>query len=190
MTTARPLPDLYADHHARLLAHYESLLAASGWPGVVISSGSPAAVFGDDQAHPFRVNPRFRQWIPEGEYSQSFLVIQAGDRPRFICHQPVDYWHLGPRPKAAVQLRFTVQACGDRGAGCHSALPLGQRGNEPLRAHRCSAFFRGAGRAVGSAPRVRTQGGSHRFPHDPGFRTSQPVQVVEAASSPIASLIR
>ena len=93
MTAVESLSDLYADHYARLLAHYESLLEAGGWRGVMISSGSPVAVFGDDQAYPFRVNPRFRQWIPEGEYSQSFLIIGDGERPRFVCHLPEDYWH-------------------------------------------------------------------------------------------------
>jgi Xaa-Pro dipeptidase len=110
MTAAKPLSDLYADHHARLLAHYQSLLETGGWRGVVISSGSPVGVFGDDQAHPFRVNPRFRQWIPEGEYSRSFLVIDAGDRPRFVCHQPEDYWHsAAPAPSGFWAEHFRLE---------------------------------------------------------------------------------
>lgn len=98
MTVADPLMDLYAEHHRRLRALYETILSDRPWAAVVIASGCPVPVFGDDQAHPYRVNARFRQWVPEGDYSHSLIVIRPGVRPLLICYQPQDYWHAIPAP--------------------------------------------------------------------------------------------
>ena len=98
MAVADSLMDLYAVHLGQLQALYQTVLSDRPWAAVVIDSGCPVPVFGDDQAYPFRVNPRFRQWVPEGDYSHSLIVIRPGARPLLICHQPQDYWHATPAP--------------------------------------------------------------------------------------------
>lgn len=94
MAACDSIQELYAKHHAALQARYESILEATSRDCAVIASGTPVPVVGDDQTYPFRIDPRFRQWIPEGDYTHSFVVIRMGHRPRFICYQPSDYWHV------------------------------------------------------------------------------------------------
>jgi len=98
MAAIDPIQGLYADHHARLQARYELTLESASRETAIIASGAPVPVAGDDQSYPFRVNPRFRQWVPEGDYTDSFVVIRPGCRPILICHQPRDYWHAVAAP--------------------------------------------------------------------------------------------
>ncbi|UCC13723.1 MAG: Xaa-Pro dipeptidase [Gammaproteobacteria bacterium] len=117
------LERLYADHHAYLVTHYESLLEEAGWDGVVLASGSPCAVFGDDQFHPFRVSPGYRQWIPCGDHTSSYLVIRPGHRPRLICHQPEDYWHVSPTPPSGIWTDHFDVDCVSTSVAAAEALP-------------------------------------------------------------------
>ncbi|MGB5622937.1 MAG: Xaa-Pro dipeptidase [Gammaproteobacteria bacterium] len=98
MDTSADFDGLFDQHVQRLQRDYAAAMDASGHAGVIVASGAPAYRFEDDQTVSFRVNPRYRQWIPAGEHSHSFLVIRPGQRPLMICHQPRDYWHVVPAP--------------------------------------------------------------------------------------------
>ncbi len=98
MTANDPLEGLYADHLARLQARYEAVLEDASRDFAIVASGAPVPVFGDDQSYPFRVSPRFRQWVPDGDYTHSFVVVRPGHRPLLICYQPQDYWHVVAAP--------------------------------------------------------------------------------------------
>ncbi len=93
MADTDPIKGFYVEHHTRLQAHYEEALEAASRDVAVVASGVPVPVAGDDQAFPFRVNPRFRQWVPTGDYTHSFVVVRPAHRPMLICYQPRDYWH-------------------------------------------------------------------------------------------------
>lgn len=98
MAASDPIQGLYAEHHAALQARYESILESASREYAVIASGMPVPVAGDDQTYPFRIDPRFRQWVPEGDYSHSFVVVRGGNRPLLVCYQPNDYWHVAASP--------------------------------------------------------------------------------------------
>jgi Xaa-Pro dipeptidase len=117
------LGPLYADHHTYLLSLYESLLEETHWDGVILASGCAAAKFGDDQCHPFRVSPGYRQWVPCGDHESSYLVIRPGHRPRLICHQPEDYWHVSPTPPSGPWTDHFDLSCVPTRVAAAEALP-------------------------------------------------------------------
>ena len=92
------LDEFFGTHIERLQAEYAAALGDASIDGVIIASGAPLLRFEDDDTVPFRVNPRYRQWVPIGEHTHSFLVVQPGRRPHLICHLPADYWHTVPAP--------------------------------------------------------------------------------------------
>ena len=96
------LDEFFGTHIERLQAEYAAALGDASIDGVIIASGAPLLRFEDDDTVPFRVNPRYRQWVPIGEHTHSFLVVQPGRRPHLICHLPADYWHTVPAPPSSV----------------------------------------------------------------------------------------
>lgn len=114
---------LYADHHNYLVSLYESQLEEAGWDGVILASGYPRAIFGDDQFHPFRVSPGYRQWVPCGDHVDSYLVISPGHRPRLICHQPEDYWHVSPTRPSGLWTNHFELSCVPTRVAAADALP-------------------------------------------------------------------
>ncbi len=97
MTERDHLATLYSGHIRVLTDRVESLLSETPWDCLVIGSGSPVPIHADDQFFPYRPGPAYRQWVPAGDHRDSFLVLRPGARPRLICHQPVDYWHVVPQ---------------------------------------------------------------------------------------------
>lgn len=92
-------PDaLFEAHLERLQRDYAAAMDASGHDCVILASGTPRYRFEDDQAVPFGINPRYRQWVPDGDHTDSYLVIRPAESPRLVCHQPRDYWHVSPAP--------------------------------------------------------------------------------------------
>lgn len=90
------LDELFGAHIERLQTHWASALEEASLAGAVIASGAPVLRFEDDEPVPFRINPRYRQWVPAGRHTHSFLVVEPGRRPRLVCHLPADYWHSVP----------------------------------------------------------------------------------------------
>jgi Xaa-Pro dipeptidase len=104
------LDELFGSHIGRLQTHWASALDEVSVAGAIVASGAPVLRFEDDEPVPFRVNPRYRQWVPAGRHTHSFLVVQPGRRPRLICHLPADYWHSVPsRPRGFWTRHFDIE---------------------------------------------------------------------------------
>ncbi len=93
-----PMPELktlYGDHLCQLMAVADEALAAGGYDGLIVGSGSLRYYYLDDSSYPFRPNPRYRAWLPDAS-PDSFVVYRPGNRPKLVFHQPDDYWYLPP----------------------------------------------------------------------------------------------
>lgn len=90
---ASGIAELYDLHLCAVTARSERAMAAEGYDGLVVCSGSPRYRYLDDNPYPFKANPRYRAWVPDAT-PDCFVVFRPGCRPRFVFHQPDDYWHL------------------------------------------------------------------------------------------------
>jgi Xaa-Pro dipeptidase len=86
---------LYGDHVREMMARADRALAATGYDGLVVASGSHKYLYLDDSSYPFKPNPRYRSWLPDAS-PDSFVVYRPGARPSLVFHQPDDYWYLPP----------------------------------------------------------------------------------------------
>lgn len=125
MTTSDPAA-LYHDHVATRQRAAEAALAATGFDGLVIHSGTPFTYFADDMDAPFHETPHFAHWVPlSGPHH--LLHVRPGRPPRVVRHAPEDYWYeqrpLGS-PFWAEELEV-VEASDARSAW--KALELGPR---------------------------------------------------------------
>ncbi len=89
------LDSLYRDHLREVMARADRALAASGYDGLIVGSGSLRYFYLDDSTYPFRTNPRYRAWLPDTSPG-SYVVYRPGNRPKLVFHQPDDYWYLPP----------------------------------------------------------------------------------------------
>jgi Xaa-Pro dipeptidase len=89
------LGELYGEHLKGVLVTADRALVAGGYDGLIISSGTHVYYYLDDSTYPFRPNPRYRYWLPDGT-PDSFVVYRPGRRPQLVFHQPDDYWFLPP----------------------------------------------------------------------------------------------
>ena len=86
---------LFSAHVAHLQEIYEQALDFSGgneFDGVLIHSGSEKAYFADDRGVPFQSYGHFLHWLPVNRPEQC-LLIQKGERPKFLHVVPSDYWY-------------------------------------------------------------------------------------------------
>ncbi len=89
----------YLAHLEILQARAESALAAAEFDSLMLGSGTALRRFMDDTAYPFRAHPDFVQWLPQlARYSDSWLLIRPGKKPRLLFCLPEDFWHLPPEP--------------------------------------------------------------------------------------------
>lgn len=103
------LAELYRDHLRQVAALADRALAAQGYDGLVICSGSPRYLYLDDNSYPFKPNPRYRYWLPDAT-PDCFVVYRPGHHPALVFHQPQDYWYLPPSlPEARWVAHFDVQ---------------------------------------------------------------------------------
>ena len=91
----KTLGELYGEHLREVMARADRALIAGGYDGLIIGSGSQVYYYLDDSTYPFRPNPRYRAWLPDGT-PDSFVVYRPGARPKLVFHQPDDYWYLPP----------------------------------------------------------------------------------------------
>ena len=89
------LGDLYGDHLREVMGRADRALAAFGYDGLIVGSGSQRYFYLDDNTYPFRPNPRYRAWLPDAS-PDCFVVYRPGARPKLVFHQPDDYWYLPP----------------------------------------------------------------------------------------------
>ena len=91
----KTLGDLYGDHLREVMARADGALAAGGYDGLIVGSGSQRYFYLDDSTYPFRPNPRYRAWLPDAS-PDCYVVYRPGNRPKLVFHQPDDYWYLPP----------------------------------------------------------------------------------------------
>src|SRR5262245_32402564 len=91
----KTLGELYGDHLKGVSQLADKALAAGGYDGLITCSGSQVYFYLDDSTYPFRPNPRYRYWLPDGT-PDCFVVYRPGSRPKLGVHQPDDYWYLPP----------------------------------------------------------------------------------------------
>ncbi len=89
------LSTLYDGHLKEMTARVDRALDAQGYDGLIVASGSPRYLYLDDNSYPFKPNPRYRSWVPDGT-PDCFVVYHPGGRPSLVFHQPDDYWYLPP----------------------------------------------------------------------------------------------
>ena len=89
---------LYSQHLAEKTHRFQAILAATEFDEIVISAGDSKMQFADDMAYPFVANPYFREWIPLGKRTGSYLQISAtADKPRLFLLCVEDIWHTAPQ---------------------------------------------------------------------------------------------
>jgi Xaa-Pro dipeptidase len=86
---------LYGGHLREMTARTDPALAAQGYDGLIVASGTLRYLYLDDNSYPFKPNPRYRSWVPDGT-PDCFVVYRPGGRPSLVFHQPDDYWYLPP----------------------------------------------------------------------------------------------
>ncbi|MGE0465584.1 MAG: Xaa-Pro dipeptidase [Steroidobacteraceae bacterium] len=89
------LGDLYGGHLREVMSRADRALAACGYDGLIVGSGSQRYYYLDDSTYPFRPNSRYRAWLPDAS-PDCFVVYRPGGRPKLVFHQPDDYWYLPP----------------------------------------------------------------------------------------------
>ncbi|WP_176736995.1 Xaa-Pro dipeptidase [Oligoflexus tunisiensis] len=86
------LRELFQDHLQTLQTETAKTLAELKLDGLVLSAGTPAWYFEDDQNPPFRSSHHFRHWCPM-EGCQHVLLFIPGQKPELRLYQPADFWH-------------------------------------------------------------------------------------------------
>jgi len=90
--------NLYAQHVSEKMRRFQAILAATGFDEIVIAAGDSKIQFADDSAYPFIPNPYFREWVPLGKRTGSYLQISANsDTPRLFLLCVEDIWHTAPQ---------------------------------------------------------------------------------------------
>ncbi|MGI9291020.1 MAG: Xaa-Pro dipeptidase [Gammaproteobacteria bacterium] len=84
---------LYQAHIAELTRRYDEALQETKFEAVIITAGSPAPVFNDDQTQPFRANPYLVQWAPLLAHPDAMLCYCKSGTPRLYIYEPDDFWH-------------------------------------------------------------------------------------------------
>jgi len=92
------LKKLYADHVAALGAAASAALAAAGFDGLIIHSGTPLTYFSDDQEASFRSAPAFAHWLPLAG-PHHLLFIRPREKPLLIRVTSEDFWYEHAAPK-------------------------------------------------------------------------------------------
>jgi Xaa-Pro dipeptidase len=90
--------ELYAQHLTEKMQRFQAILTATEFDEIIIAAGDSKMQFADDMAYPFVANPYFREWIPLGKRTGSYLQISAAsDRPKLFLLCVEDIWHTAPQ---------------------------------------------------------------------------------------------
>ncbi|HEY8053802.1 MAG TPA: Xaa-Pro dipeptidase [Steroidobacteraceae bacterium] len=120
---AASLEESFGPHLKSVCERTARALAACGYSGLLVHSGSLVPVFEDDRFHAFEAHAPFKVWAPVSDVPDSFVWFEPGLPPRLLIHRPEDYWHKPADPPAGYWVRhFDVRLAGDFGAA-RAALP-------------------------------------------------------------------
>jgi Xaa-Pro dipeptidase len=117
------LEESFGPHLKSVCERTARALAASGYSGLLVHSGSLLPVFEDDRFHAFEAHGPFKVWAPLSDVPDCFVWFEPGSAPRLVVHRPQDYWHKPPDPPAGYWVRhFDVRLVSDF-AAARAALP-------------------------------------------------------------------
>jgi len=91
---------LYQDHLTVLQQRYEAALTHFQCDAVVLASGHKQYYFQDDHTAPFHSYSGAQQWLPFTLSAETYLIIEAGKKPRIVWPIRDDFWHA-PNPVPA-----------------------------------------------------------------------------------------
>jgi Xaa-Pro dipeptidase len=117
------LDELFGPHLQSVCERTSRALAACGYSGLLVHSGSLLPVFEDDRFHAFESHAPFKVWAPLSDVPDSFVWFEPGSPPRLLVHRPADYWHKPADPPQGYWVRhFDVHLVEDF-AAARAALP-------------------------------------------------------------------
>jgi Xaa-Pro dipeptidase len=117
------LATLFPNHLAEVARRTEDALGAASYGSLLVHSGTPPAVFLDDQSYPFKVEAPFKTWAPLTDVPECFVYFEPGRRPVLVFHRSTDYWHKPAAvPESYWASHFDIRVAGDRSAA-RAALP-------------------------------------------------------------------
>ena len=117
------LDSSFAPHIEALCERTAHALAACGYAGLLVHSGTPLTVFEDDRTYPFEAHAPFKVWVPLQDAPGSFVWFEPGAIPRLIIERPEDYWYKpADLPQGYWVRHFDVRTAADR-AGARALLP-------------------------------------------------------------------
>ena len=120
---AGELEESFGAHLAALCERTGRALAACGFTGLLVHSGSALTVFEDDRTYPFEAHAPFKVWVPLPDAPDSYVWFEPGSRPQLILHQPRDYWYQPAGLPGGYWVRhFDVLPVADA-AAARAALP-------------------------------------------------------------------
>jgi Xaa-Pro dipeptidase len=120
---AAALEDSFGPHLKFVCERTARALAACGYSGLLVHSGSLVPVFEDDRSYAFEAHAPFKIWAPLGDVPDSFVWFEPGRQPRLLVHRPADYWHKPADPPHGYWVRhFDVRLVSDL-AATRAALP-------------------------------------------------------------------
>ena len=111
------LESSFGAHLEAVCARSARALAASGYDGLLVHSGSLQPVFEDDRTYPFEANAPFKVWAPLTDAPDSFVWFRPGAPPKLIVHRPADYWYKPAEvPSGYWVQHFEICTAADRDA--------------------------------------------------------------------------
>ena len=124
MRDTEPSPALEQELEATFGPHLEAVcartaraLAATGYAGLLVHSGSALTVFEDDRTYPFVAHAPFKVWVPLADVPDSYIWFRPGAKPMLVLHQPRDYWYkAADLPRGYWVRHFEVVTAGDAAA--------------------------------------------------------------------------
>ena len=104
---------LFRQHLEEISKRYEVLSSQFQVDCVIVTAGSSAMYYADDQAPPFHANPHFLQWVPWEESEHAVLVWEPSKTPVLLFYSPDDYWYLPSSPQSWMEDCFEVEVFKD-----------------------------------------------------------------------------
>ncbi|MGB3385570.1 MAG: Xaa-Pro dipeptidase [Marinomonas sp.] len=100
---------LYQEHLATLQTRYEKAMQHFQIDAIVLASGDKSYYFQDDHTAPFHAYSGAQQWLPFTLSAETYLVIQAGTKPRLVWPIRDDFWHApNPVPEGEWQNEWQI----------------------------------------------------------------------------------
>lgn len=84
---------LYQEHLVVLQQRYQDAMAHFDLNAIVLATGGKCYYFQDDHTVPFHAYSGAQQWLPFTLGADTFVVLQAGQKPTLVWPIREDFWH-------------------------------------------------------------------------------------------------